>query len=85
MRSNTANSAMEVSVERTEILAKLLAIFTFAGVRLLRPEVKTDLASVMNLNRNLKYFSGYCPTPSTTLFVSNAHRIHGILMQTFVK
>ena len=85
MRSNTANSAMEVSVERTEILAKLLAIFTFTGVRLLRPEVKTDLASVMNLNRNLKYFSGYCPAPSTTLFVSNAQRIHGILMQTFVK
>ena len=51
MRSKTANSAMEVSVERTEIFARLLAIFTFAGVRLVRPEVKTDLASVMNLGR----------------------------------
>ena len=52
MRSrNIAKRAMEVSVERTEILARLLAIFTLTGVMLLRPEVKTDFASVMNLDR----------------------------------
>ena len=46
-----AKRAMEVRVERTEIFARLLAIFTVTGVRLLRPHVKTDLASVMNLDR----------------------------------
>ena len=51
MSRNTANRAMEVRVERTEILARLLAIFTLRGVRLVSPEVKTDLASVMNLGR----------------------------------
>jgi hypothetical protein len=52
MRSrNMAKRAMEVRVERTEIFARLLAIFTVTGVRLLRPHVKTDFASVMNLDR----------------------------------
>ena len=52
MRSrNIAKRVMEVRVERTEIFARLLAIFTLTGVRSLELEVKTDLASVMNLGR----------------------------------
>ena len=52
MRSrNIAKRVMEVRVERTEIFARLLAIFTLTGVRSLKLEVKTDLASVMNLGR----------------------------------
>ena len=52
MRSrNIAKRVMEVRVERTEIFARLLAIFTLTGVRSLKLEVKTNLASVMNLGR----------------------------------